>query len=162
MKTKFKLSNRILSLLLAFVMVVGLLPMTAYAASPVSDTSGLYTLTITDYFTVSSITENTRYKNLDSVSIENITLMENGNIECKFIIYIKNDGGALASTNTITVTFHNSSCSQTMRESFTYSCTYGSFTDYVNGTLTRQAQASHTGGEANCTTGATCANLCKR
>lgn len=33
MKTKFKLANRILSLVLALVMVVGLVPMTAFAAT---------------------------------------------------------------------------------------------------------------------------------
>ena len=45
MKTKTQFTNRILSLVLAFVMVVGLLPMNAYAKASV--TTNLYGGTLT-------------------------------------------------------------------------------------------------------------------
>ena len=80
MKTKFRLSNRILSLVLAFVMVLGMLPMTAYAATEVNDllynyASLLeYTDGTTQYVTHNNYLYKVTYTNLRPEKFTNVAL----------------------------------------------------------------------------------------
>ena len=87
MKTKFKLANRILSLVLALVMVVGLVPMTAFAATTEAVDLGkelkyiTYSSGATQYFSYENYLYKATYENI-KVSQIGISTKDNNLILC--------------------------------------------------------------------------------
>ncbi len=87
MKTKFEISNRILSLVLALVMVLGMLPMmnmTAYAATEVPELSKLpfidYTDGATQYFKYDNYLYRVIYTNLQNVTTTSLYINNSGKL----------------------------------------------------------------------------------
>lgn len=85
MKTKTQFTNRILSLVLALVMVLGMLPMTAFAATEVSGWNTnmvAYSDGVTQYFTNNNYLYQVKYTNLKTVSETLIDYDRYGNVVC--------------------------------------------------------------------------------
>ena len=88
MKTKTQFTNRILSLVLALVMVVGMLPMTSLTAYAATEVSGwntnmvAYSDGVTQYFTDSNYLYQVKYTNLKTVSETLIVYDRYGNMIC--------------------------------------------------------------------------------
>ena len=83
MKTKTQFTNRILSLALALMMVVGMLPMTAFAATEVSGWNTnmvAYSDGVTQYFTYNNYLYQVKYTNLKTVSETWISYDRYGNM----------------------------------------------------------------------------------
>lgn len=160
MKTKFKLSNRILSLLLAFVMVVGLLPMTAFAASnSATYNDGVYVLEVTNYKSYWDY-NGAESSNLEVVGIRNVTISVNANnqIVCSFKVQFYDGAGYLkTSSYSFSFTVENKSCTEEISHAFTATYdTADAFYREAKGTLTRAARTEHTGGQNTCVAGAVC------
>ena len=160
MKTKFKLSNRILSLLLALVMVVGLLPMTAYAASnSATYNDGVYVLEVTNYKSYWDY-NGAESSNLEVVGITDVTISVNANnqIVCSFKVQFYDGAGYLrTSSYSFSFTVENKSCTEEISHAFTATYdTADAFYREAKGTLTRAARTEHTGGQNTCVAGAVC------
>ena len=160
MITKFKLSNRILSLLLALVMVVGLLPMTAYAASnSATYNDGVYVLEVTNYKSYWDY-NGAESSNLEVVGITDVTISVNANnqIVCSFKVQFYDGAGYLrTSSYSFSFTVENKSCTEEISHAFTATYdTADAFYREAKGTLTRAARTEHTGGQNTCVAGAVC------
>lgn len=160
MKTKFKLSNRILSLLLALVMVVGLLPMTAYAASnSATYNDGVYVLEVTNYKSYWDY-NGAESSNLEVVGITDVTISVNANnqIVCSFKVQFYDGAGYLrTSSYSFSFTVENKSCTEEISHAFTATYdTADAFYREAKGTLIRAARTEHTGGQNTCVAGAVC------
>ena len=160
MITKFKLSNRILSLLLALVMVVGLLPMTAYAASnSATYNDGVYVLEVTNYKSYWDY-NGAESSNLEVVGITDVTISVNANnqIVCSFKVQFYDGAGYLrTSPYSFSFTVENKSCTEEISHAFTATYdTADAFYREAKGTLTRAARTEHTGGQNTCVAGAVC------
>ncbi len=156
MKTKKQFTSCILSLVLTLLLVVGLMPMTAYAASA-SATYGLYTLTITEYYEVFNATGNRQEIEIGGAKITNISLNSDGDIVCKFRAGALQSSGYVAYGMTHTVVISNTDCREELNAPIDIRFEGSISMNHIKGTLTRPAQTSHTGGQSNCTSGAVCA-----
>ena len=148
MKTKIKFSKQILIVLLCIAMVMSYMPMPVYAAA--STTIGLYTLTIDKY----EFGTNLRYEE-NVTDLKNVTVEAQSNNKLKVTFRAMSEGSW--TVNTYSVTVSNQDCTQDLNKSVIVHENKGLSTEFkFTGTLTRKAQASHTGGTATCVAGAKC------
>ena len=152
MKTKFKLSNRILSLVLALVMVLGMMPLTAYAAVWV-DASAVNALSDTykNCIYLTELTKNGEDKlpYVDYVDITECTRNGN-NVTFEFRCQKKSGSAGITVTGSFTIT--DSDCSQAVNTIVTYNSGYGTVAKFE---VNRGAK-NHTGGNATCIAKAKC------
>ena len=160
MKKQF--TNRILSLALALMMVVGMLPMTsmtAHAATAATYTDGVYVLEVTtfeSYWDYNGKLDSS--SEVIEISDVTISLNANNQIVCSFKTLIYDSIGQLRkSQSTFTVTVENKSCMEAISHEFVASYDLsGAFNYKAKGTLTRAARTEHIGGTATCVAKAKC------
>lgn len=152
-------TNRILSLVLAVVMVVGLMPMMSLAAHAATYTDGVYVLEVTNYKSYWDY-NGAESSNLEVVGITDVTISVNANnqIVCSFKVQFYDGGGFLkTSSYSFSFTVENKSCTEAISHAFTATYdTADAFYREAKGTLTRAARTEHTGGQNTCVAGAVC------
>ena len=158
MKTKKQFTNRILSLVLAVVMVVGLMPMMSLTAHAATYTYGVYVLEVTNYKSYWDY-NGAESSNLEVVGITDVTISVNANnqIACNFKVQFYNDIGQLRTSGQFSFTVENKSCTEEISHAFTATYdTADAFYREAKGTLSRAARTEHTGGQNTCVAGAVC------
>ena len=152
-------TNRILSLVLAVVMVVGLMPMMSLAAHAATYTDGVYVLEVNNYKSYWDY-NGAESSNLEVVGITDVTISVNANnqIVCSFKVQFYDGGGFLkTSSYSFSFTVENKSCTEAISHAFTATYdTADAFYREAKGTLIRAARTEHTGGQNTCVAGAVC------
>ena len=114
-------TNRILSLVLAVVMVVGLMPMMSLAAHAATYTDGVYVLEVNNYKSYWDY-NGAESSNLEVVGITDVTISVNANnqIVCSFKVQFYDGGGFLkTSSYSFSFTVENKSCTEAISHAFT-------------------------------------------